>query len=210
MPTSPEPSARGAESPEDAASQEASEYHEILIQAFESPLGPMFGGATARGVCLCEFSDRGGEERIIARLKKRHRCEVRASGDWPASPLGDSDHADHLGRLEDQLTEYLTGGRREFDLSLDLGGTPWQRRVWAGLMEIPYGVTSSYGELAARLGKPGGSRAVGRANGENYVSIVVPCHRVIQVDGGLRGYGGGLRRKRWLLDLEAGTEQLSF
>jgi O-6-methylguanine DNA methyltransferase len=77
-------------------------------------------------------------------------------------------------------------------------------------MEIPYGHTSCYGDLAASLGKPGGSRAVGRANGENYVSIVVPCHRVIQADGGLRGYGGGLHRKRWLLDLEAGTEQLSL
>lgn len=90
---------------------------------------------------------------------------------------------------------------------MDLAGTPWQRRVWAGLLEIPFGRTCSYGDLAHRLGKPGGSRAVGRANGENYVAIVVPCHRVIQADGGLRGYGGGLHRKRWLLDLEAGSRQ---
>jgi AraC family transcriptional regulator of adaptative response/methylated-DNA-[protein]-cysteine methyltransferase len=170
----------------------------------------MLGGATARGICLCEFADRGGEERIIARLVKRHRCEVSPPSEWLRKLSGSSVHTEHLDRLEGQLARYYAGALREFDLPLDLGGTPWQRRVWSALMEIPYGHTSCYGDLAASLGKPGGSRAVGRANGENYVSIVVPCHRVIQADGGLRGYGGGLHRKRWLLDLEAGTEQLSL
>jgi len=170
----------------------------------------MVGGATEEGICLCEFADRGGEERIIARLVKRHRCEVMSSDTWSETLRGNEQFAPHLHHLETQMTEYFAGRRREFDLPLDLGGTPWQRLVWTALLEIPYGATSGYGELAAKLGKPGGSRAVGRANGENYVSVIVPCHRVVQADGGLRGYGGGLHRKRWLLDLEAGTEQLSF
>ncbi len=183
---------------------------QIRLRAFESPLGTMLGGATEGGVCLCEFADRGGEERIIARLIKRHRCEVRPSGSWSGDLLGMVQFAEHLDRLESQMAEYFSSRRQDFDLPLDLGGTPWQRLVWTALLEIPYGATMSYGELAEKLGKPGGSRAVGRANGENYVSIIVPCHRVIQADGGLRGYGGGLHRKRWLLDFEAGTEQLSF
>ena len=183
---------------------------QIWIRPFESPLGTMFGGATEEGICLCEFSDRGGEERIIARLAKRHRCEVRSSDEWSDTLPGVERFVQHLDPLETQMAEYFAGRRREFELRLDLGGTPWQRLVWTALLEIPYGATSGYGELAAKLGKPGGSRAVGRANGENYVSVVVPCHRVVQADGGLRGYGGGLHRKRWLLDLEAGSEQLSF
>jgi O-6-methylguanine DNA methyltransferase len=170
----------------------------------------MVGGATERGICLCEFANRGGEERIIARLVKRHGAEVLPPGDWRPELHGPLPEADHLDRLETQLGEYFTGHRRVFDVSRDRGGTPWPKRVWSGLLEIPYGATRGYGELAAALGKPGASRAVGRANGENHVSIVVPCHRVIQADGGLRGYGGGLHRKRWLLELEAGTEQLSF
>ncbi len=182
----------------------------IRLRAFDSPLGRMLGGATARGVCLCEFADRGGEDRIIGRLSRRHRREVIRQSQWEGEPEESSIHAEHLNRLEGQIGQYFAGHLREFDLLLDLEGTPWQRRVWSALMAIPYGHTSSYGELAASLGKPGGSRAVGRANGENYVSIVVPCHRVVQADGGLRGYGGGLHRKRWLLDLEAGTQQLSL
>jgi len=83
-------------------------------------------------------------------------------------------------------------------------GTPFQRQVWAGLRTIPYGETWSYGELAAAIGRPGASRAVGLANGRNPVSVVVPCHRVVGSGGSLTGYGGGLERKKWLLDLEAG------
>lgn len=106
-----------------------------------------------------------------------------------------------------QLAEYFDGSRREFDLPLALEGTPFQREVWEALREIPYGETVSYGELALRLGKPDAVRAVGLANGRNPISIVVPCHRVIGADGSLTGYGGGLERKRELLDLEAGGTQ---
>lgn len=183
----------------------------VLLRPIETPLGPMLGGATEAGVCLCEFADRGGEDRILARLEKRlgHPVHPQEPGRGGGAHRAPSQGA-HLDRLEEQLQEYFRAELREFNLPLDLAGTPWQRKVWSALLEIPYGSTTSYGNLAARLGKPGGSRAVGRANGENYVAIVVPCHRVVQADGGLRGYGGGLHRKRWLLDLEAGVRQLTL
>ena len=98
-----------------------------------------------------------------------------------------------------QLTEYFAGTRRAFDLPMRLEGTPFQQRVWQELLEIPYGDTWSYGQLAKRIGNPNGSRAVGLANGQNPISILVPCHRVIGADGSLTGYGGGLERKSWLL-----------
>jgi methylated-DNA-[protein]-cysteine S-methyltransferase len=98
-----------------------------------------------------------------------------------------------------QLSEYFAGSRRRFDLPLRLEGTVFQQRVWRELTEIPYGETWSYGQLAARIGKPTASRAVGLANGRNPISILVPCHRVIGADGSLTGYGGGLARKQWLL-----------
>ncbi len=101
-----------------------------------------------------------------------------------------------------QLSEYFAGIRREFDLPLRLQGTEFQTRVWHELLEIPYGVTFSYGQLAKRLGNPNAARAVGLANGRNPISIVVPCHRVIGADGSLTGYGGGLERKCWLLEHE--------
>jgi O-6-methylguanine DNA methyltransferase len=89
-------------------------------------------------------------------------------------------------------------------------GTPFQRRVWDELLRIPYGVKLSYGDVAERIGRSGAQRAVGRANGTNRIAIVIPCHRVVQSDGKLRGYGGGLWRKQFLLDLEAGTSHLAL
>jgi methylated-DNA-[protein]-cysteine S-methyltransferase len=102
-----------------------------------------------------------------------------------------------------QLSEYFAGERVDFDLPLATAGTPFQRRVWRALRDIPYGETASYGEIARRLGRPSASRAVGLANGRNPIAVIVPCHRVIGSDGSLTGYGGGLERKRLLLDLEA-------
>jgi methylated-DNA-[protein]-cysteine S-methyltransferase len=105
-----------------------------------------------------------------------------------------------------QLNEYFRGERTTFDLPLRPdGGTAFERSVWSELMQIPYGETASYGEIAARIGRPGKARAVGRANGRNPIAIVCPCHRVIGSDGSLTGYGGGLDKKRTLLDLEAGA-----
>ena len=105
----------------------------------------------------------------------------------------------------EQLAAWFAGERVEFDLPLDARGTPFQRRVWQALTEIPYGGTSTYGEIARRLGRPRAARAVGGANHRNPLPVVVPCHRVIGAGGSLTGYAGGLRIKRFLLDLEAGS-----
>ncbi|HEU0019890.1 MAG TPA: methylated-DNA--[protein]-cysteine S-methyltransferase [Thermoleophilaceae bacterium] len=102
-----------------------------------------------------------------------------------------------------QLAEYFAGERREFDVPLVLNGPPFQRQAWHALREIPYGETVSYGEQARRIGQPDAARAIGAANGQNPIAVIVPCHRVIGADGSLTGFGGGLERKRLLLDLEA-------
>lgn len=109
----------------------------------------------------------------------------------------------------EQLAEYFAGERTAFDLPLAFAGTPFQQLVWAALREIPYGETMSYGALARRLGKPGAARAVGLANGRNPIAVIVPCHRVIGADGSLTGFGGGLERKRVLLELESPVMVLS-
>ena len=118
------------------------------------------------------------------------------------SRAGWEEDGDAFGNAVEQLEAYFAGDLTTFDVEVDLVGTIFQRRVWAALQTIPYGQTRSYGEIAAQIGAPGASRAVGLANGRNPVGIIVPCHRVIGVSGGLTGYGGGLDRKRALLDLE--------
>jgi methylated-DNA-[protein]-cysteine S-methyltransferase len=117
-----------------------------------------------------------------------------------------ADWVEDAARFEEarrQLDEYFAGHRTEFDLPLSPRGTAFQREVWAALRTIPYGEVRSYGQIAAQIGRPGASRAVGLANGRNPISVIVPCHRVIGASGALTGYGGGLPRKRLLLDLEA-------
>jgi methylated-DNA-[protein]-cysteine S-methyltransferase len=116
--------------------------------------------------------------------------------EWRADPRAFAD-------VRRQLAEYFGGDRTAFDVPLAAAGTPFQRAVWQGLREIPYGETASYGELARRIGRPSAVRAVGLANGRNPISVIVPCHRVIGADGTLTGYGGGIERKRLLLELEA-------
>lgn len=120
-------------------------------------------------------------------------------GSSPAEPNNDDPRC---ARVREQLVEYLDGSRTVFDLELDPAGTPFQRRVWQGLTEIPYGEVISYGELARRIGMPGAARAVGQANGKNPIPIVVPCHRVIAADGSIGGFSSGLGLKRQLLALE--------
>jgi methylated-DNA-[protein]-cysteine S-methyltransferase len=110
----------------------------------------------------------------------------------------------------DQLDAYFAGERTDFDLELDLQGTEFQRRVWKALLTIPYGETRSYGEIAEQIDAPGAARAVGLANGRNPIAIIVPCHRVIGASGNLTGYGGGLDRKRTLLDLEKRRTSLNL
>jgi AraC family transcriptional regulator of adaptative response/methylated-DNA-[protein]-cysteine methyltransferase len=161
----------------------------VVVTSFESPLGPLVAGATPRGVCLLEFSDRRMLETELRDLSRRLGAVVPGSNA-------------HLDALEAQLPEYFSGRRSAFEVPLDLVGTPFQKTVWEALLRIPFGATRSYGSLAREVGRPGASRAVGRANGQNRVAIVVPCHRVVHEDGTLGGYGGGLRRKQHLLDLE--------
>lgn len=120
----------------------------------------------------------------------RHDPQIPKDAVWSSGPFSDV-------RL--QLDEYFAGTREQFDLPLRPRGTDFQQRVWTGLLQIPFGATSTYGGLAARLGDRQASRAVGLANGKNPISIIVPCHRVIGADGSLTGYGGGLDRKLWLL-----------
>ncbi len=158
----------------------------------------MVAGATDRGICLLEFADRKMLETQLQRIARR-------IGTTPVP----GDH-DFLHRLADELGEYFEGKRRTFNVPLVLAGTPFQEQVWRQLIQIPYGETISYLELARRVEKEGGQRAVGRANGDNRIAIVVPCHRVIRSDGELGGYGGGLGRKQWLLDLERGALQESL
>src|SRR5699024_5695398 len=107
-----------------------------------------------------------------------------------------------LARGKEELLAYLAGERRDFDLPLAPQGTPFQRKVWSALADIPYGQTITYGELARRVGCPKGSRAVGQANHRNPLPILLPCHRVVGANGTLTGYGGGLELKEWLLRLE--------
>jgi methylated-DNA-[protein]-cysteine S-methyltransferase len=115
-----------------------------------------------------------------------------------------------FGDAREQLRAYFARELTRFDLQLDLRGTEFQRRVWTRLMDIPYGHTSTYGQLATELGDPKAMRAVGLANGRNPISIIVPCHRVIGANGSLTGYGGGLERKQWLLAHERGEVPLSW
>jgi len=128
------------------------------------------------------------------------------------TPAAESRDRELLERTAEQLDRYFAGTLTVFHLPLDLAGTPFQRRVWDELVRIPFGETISYGELARRVGRPGSARAVGAANGQNPVSIIVPCHRVVGSNGKLTGYGGGLPRKAWLLDHEAAGArgQLAF
>ncbi|HEV3047232.1 MAG TPA: methylated-DNA--[protein]-cysteine S-methyltransferase [Solirubrobacteraceae bacterium] len=143
-----------------------------------------------------------GEDRALCGLyMQRGRRPVRVDRRWRA------DAAPFAGVIA-ELDEYFDGRRRRFETPLVMYGSEFERRVWRALREIPYGETTSYGELARTLGQPSAARAVGLANGRNPISVIVPCHRVIGADGSLTGYGGGLERKRTLLELEAGQARL--
>jgi len=165
----------------------------IVVRSIATPVGAMQLGATSRGICLVEFADRRALPTELTLLTERLGCPI-VPGTNP-----------HVDDMECQLREYFDGVRREFTVPLEIIGTEFQRSVWKELIQIPYGQTCSYAQIAERIDRPGAQRAVGRANGANRIAIVIPCHRVVQCDGGLRGYGGGLWRKQALLDLERGT-----
>jgi AraC family transcriptional regulator of adaptative response/methylated-DNA-[protein]-cysteine methyltransferase len=164
----------------------------IVVRSVESPLGPLLTGATSDAVCLLEFTDRRRLETQMDAMRRRFRCAV---------VHGDNTH---LARLRSELDDYFAGRLHRFTVPLAAPGTPFQERVWAALLEIPYGQTLSYEELARKIGAPGSQRAVGTANGMNRIAIAIPCHRVINKNGKLGGYGGLLWRKEALLQLEQG------
>ena len=162
----------------------------IVISWLESPLGPLVAAATTSGICLLEFTDRRMLETQFRTLKKLFSCAI-----VPGENV-------HLRMLKSELEKYFAGRLKQFSVPLVFPGTPFQERVWSELLRIPYGQTRSYEELARIIGSENAKRAVGTANGRNRIAIVIPCHRVVNKDGKLGGYGGGLWRKQHLLDLE--------
>jgi AraC family transcriptional regulator of adaptative response/methylated-DNA-[protein]-cysteine methyltransferase len=157
---------------------------------FQTPLGPMVAAATSRAVCFLEFADRRMFQEQVKTLARRFRL-----------PLVPEENR-LLAQLRTELQAYFDGRLRTFTVPLLEPGTPFQERVWNELRRIPFGETISYDVLADRAGSPGAQRAAGTANGMNRLAILVPCHRVVGKDGQLAGYGGGLWRKRLLLELE--------
>ena len=162
----------------------------VFLSWLRSPLGTLVAGATAEGVCLLEFTDRGMLEAEFA--------AVRRVFNVPLVPGSN----DHLARLQVELAGYFGGSVRSFTVPLVYPGSPFQRRVWEELLAVPYGERRSYEQIALAVGKPRAARAVGRANGLNRIAILIPCHRLVNKNGQLAGYGGGLWRKQFLLDLE--------
>ncbi len=162
----------------------------LVATVVPSPLGPLLAAASEEGLCMLEFADR-------KRLPEQAADLTR----WFKRPVVPGSIA-FIAAAERELAEYFAGSRQRFEVPLVLKGTEFQVRVWQELLRIPYAETISYEMLAGQIGKPTAARAVGMANGRNRIPIIVPCHRVIQKNGQLRGYGGGLWRKQFLLDLE--------
>ena len=156
----------------------------MQFRTVDSPVGPL---------------TLAGKDHRLMHLAMLDQTNEPSRGGWQRDDDAFSDAVE-------QLEAYFAGERQEFDLELDLVGTRFQRRVWEALLTIPYGETRSYGYIAEQIGSPSAFRAVGLANGHNPIGIIVPCHRVIGANGSLTGYGGGLERKRVLLELERGRE----
>lgn len=168
-----------------------SENHKVLKASWiDTPLGPMLVVADDEMLYLLEFVDRRGLEKEIERLRKKTKLPIIPGKTNPAK------------QIEVELEGYFSGKIQEFKTPLLLIGSPFQKRVWEELQKIPRGETRSYAEIAAAIGKPSAFRAVALANGANQFAIVIPCHRVINSNGDLGGYGGGIKRKEWLLKHE--------
>jgi AraC family transcriptional regulator of adaptative response/methylated-DNA-[protein]-cysteine methyltransferase len=157
---------------------------------FDTPVGAMIAVSDEQRLHMLEYVDRRGLERQLERLRARTKAGVAPGKTGP------------IAQIEKELAEYFSGTIRPFQTPLARGGTPFQNAVWDALLRIPAGKTWTYGELASAAGQPGAARAAARANGANQFAIVIPCHRVIGAGGDLVGYGGGLHRKRWLLEHE--------
>ncbi len=163
----------------------------ILINRLTTPLGPMFICSSEKGICLVEFVDRKMLETEFKDLQKLLKANIIT---------GDNQH---IQQAKKELAEYFAGQRKNFAFDIHTPGTAFQNKVWTALNKIPYGQTSTYQALAENIDQPTAVRAVARANGYNRLAIVVPCHRIIGKDGQLRGYGGGIERKRWLIEHES-------
>lgn len=168
----------------------------VFIEPVLTPLGPMVAAATEKGICLLEFSSLHFLETQIQHLKKHLNCTV--------VPGQNS----YLEKLDKELKRYFRGELKDFSVPLVVVGSEFQCDVWEFLRRIPYGETRSYVDQAQAIGSPSAQRAVGRANGDNRLTILIPCHRVIRSDGTISGYGGGVWRKRFLLDLERNERAL--
>ncbi len=162
----------------------------VNMTLIETGLGTMIAGATDKGICMFEFAD-----------YKLLELELRQMTTLLKAPLVFGEHA-YFDALRKQMEQYFNGELREFDIPLDLVGTEFQKQVWLSLLQIPYGCTTNYAKQAELIGKPSAVRAVANANGKNKISIILPCHRIIGADGTLTGYGGGIWRKKKLLELE--------
>lgn len=162
----------------------------VVVTRLLTPLGPMLAGATAEGICLLEFADRPMLETQLRRLRRRFDTAI-VPGESP-----------HITQLDRELKRYFAGELFEFSVPLIYPGTEFQLACWDWLRSIPYGSTRTYSEQAEALGRAQARRAVGRANGDNRLAILIPCHRVVGADGRLSGYGGGVWRKRFLLEHE--------
>ena len=156
----------------------------------DTPLGPMTAIGDEQALYLLEYVDRPGLERQVERLRARTKAGIVPGRTGP------------IARIEAELAAYFGGRLPQFQTPLARLGSPFQHAVWEALLAIPPGTTCSYAELARAIGKPQAVRAAAQANGANQLAIIVPCHRVISADGGLGGYGGGVARKRWLLEHE--------
>jgi AraC family transcriptional regulator of adaptative response/methylated-DNA-[protein]-cysteine methyltransferase len=168
----------------------------FTVRRLETPLGAMVAVADDASLYLLEFVDRRMMATQMRTLQSRYGCSL-VPGDTPV-----------LRAVEAQLLSYFEGRLDAFNVPLDYRGTEFQVAVWRRLCAIPHGATMSYAQLARELGRPDAQRAVGKANGDNRIAILVPCHRVVKADGSLCGYGGGLWRKKRLLELEQGQATL--
>lgn len=163
----------------------------IVSTWIESPMGPLVAAATEKGICLLEFSDRRMLDTQFATLRKYFKCAIVPGENK------------HLRLLKNELKKYFSGELRNFTVPIVYPGSDFQQRVWNQLMKIEYGKTLSYKELAEKVGSPDAQRAAGHANGLNRIAIIIPCHRIINKNGKLGGYGGGVWRKQKLLQLES-------
>lgn len=167
----------------------------IVTAWIESPVGPLIAASTDKGICLLEFSDRRMLDTQFTTLRKIFK-----------NPIVPGENK-HIELLKKELKKYFEGSLKEFSVPIIYPGSPFQQKVWNGLLKIPFGKTISYEEMAIKIGTPKAQRAVGHANGLNRIAIVIPCHRVINKNGNLGGYGGGLWRKLRLLELEKAIQK---